>query len=70
VANHSKGRSTEVKIRCTPDIKDSLTKKMLSSGFAIARGKKVLPNFVDFLEVLADKDLQWFQDNFRKEVDR
>ena len=65
----SLNRTTEIKARCTEDVKEQLARKLISVGYARIYGKTVNPDLVNFVEVLADKPLEWFQENFAKVVD-
>jgi hypothetical protein len=65
----SLNRTTEIKARCTEACKKNLTRKLISVGYARSYGKTVNPDLVNFVEVLADKPLEWFQENFGKVVD-
>jgi hypothetical protein len=65
----SLNRTTEIKARCTETCKENLTRKLISVGYARRYGKTVNPDLVNFMEVLADKPLKWFQENFAKVVD-
>lgn len=65
----SLNRTTEIKARCTEHIKHQLARKLISVGYARSYGKTVNPDLVNFMEVLADKPLEWFQENFGKVVD-
>ncbi len=65
----SLNRTTEIKARCTEACKESLTRKLISVGYARSYRKTVNPNLTEFVEALADKPLEWFQKNFGKVVD-
>jgi hypothetical protein len=65
----SLNRTTEIKARCTRDCKENLTRKLISVGYARSYGKNVNPNLTEFVEALADKPLEWFEENFKIEVD-
>jgi hypothetical protein len=65
----SLNRTSEIKVRCTEDVKENLSRKLIASGYRRGYGKTINPNLVDFLEVLADKPIEWFLDNFPKVVD-
>jgi hypothetical protein len=65
----SLNRTTEIKARCTRDCKENLTRKLISVGYARSYGKTVNPNLTEFVEALADKPLEWFEENFKIEVD-
>ena len=67
--NIKKHRTTDVSARCTRELKDQLSKKLIACGYSYQYGSEVLANFTDFLEDLNSKDLEWFQKNFKKEVD-
>ena len=65
----SLNRTSEIKARCTEDVKENLSRKLIASGYSRTYGKTINPNLVDFLEVLADKPIEWFLENFLKVVD-
>ena len=65
----SLNRTTEIKARCTEASKENLTRKLIAVGYARAYGNVVNPNLTEFIEALADKPLEWFQENFAKVVD-
>lgn len=66
--NPKKNRTTEIRIRCTEEVKEEITKKIVACGYPYHRGKEVLANFASFLEILNTKDEEWFKKNF-SEVD-
>ena len=65
----SLNRTTEIKARCTEEVKQQLARKLISVGYARSYGKTVNPDLVNFMEALSDKPLEWFQENFAKVVD-
>lgn len=65
----SLNRTTEIKARCTQDVKERLTRKLIVVGYARGYKGDVTPDLVNFVEALADKPLEWFQKNFEKGVD-
>jgi CRISPR/Cas system CSM-associated protein Csm2 small subunit len=65
----SLNRTTEIKARCTKEVKEQLTRKLISVGYKRTKDGNINPNFVDFLEALADKPLEWFEKNFEKMLD-
>ena len=66
----SLNRTTEIKVRCTEAAKERLIRKLISVGYARSYGKSINPDLVNFLEALADKPLEWFEENFSKRVDK
>jgi hypothetical protein len=66
----SLNRDTEIKARCTKETKESLTRKLIAIGYRRSRANTVTPNLVDFMEVLANKPLEWFQENFELPLDK
>jgi len=65
----SLNRTTEIKARCTEDVKESLIRKLIFVGYVRSYKGTVNPDLVNFIEALSDKPLQWFQENFGKVVD-
>ncbi|MFM6004899.1 MAG: hypothetical protein ACKPA7_15045, partial [Sphaerospermopsis kisseleviana] len=65
----SLNRTTEIKVRCTQEVKERLTRKLIFVGYARNYKEDVTPDLVNFVEALADKPLEWFQENFEKGVD-
>lgn len=65
----SLNRTTEIKVRCTEDVKEKLTRKLIFVGYARSYKGTVNPDLVNFLEALSDKPLEWFQKNFEKVID-
>jgi hypothetical protein len=65
----SLNRTTEIKARCTEDVKQQLARKLISVGYSRSYGNVVNPDLVNFVEALADKPLEWFQENFKIGVD-
>lgn len=69
MVNIKKYRTTDVSARCTKELKEQLSKKLIACGYSCKYGSDVLANFTDFLEALNSKDLEWFEKNFKKGVD-
>ncbi|MFM6051665.1 MAG: hypothetical protein ACKPE3_13295 [Sphaerospermopsis kisseleviana] len=67
--NIKKNRTTDVSARCTKELKEQLSKKLIACGYCYPYKSDVLANFTDFLEALNSKDLEWFEKNFKKGVD-
>jgi hypothetical protein len=65
----SLNRTAKIEVRCTEGVKEQITRKLIAVGYSRTYRKTVNPNLVDFLEVLADKPLEWFEENFKKRVD-
>ena len=65
----SLNRTTEIKVRCTQDVKEVLARKLIFVGYARSYKGTVNPDLVNFIEALSDKPLEWFQKNFKKVVD-
>lgn len=65
-----KTRETQIKIRCSDQVKQSLSKKIIFCGIVYSRKGEVLPGFAEFMELLADKPSHWFEKNFKKEIDK
>ncbi len=66
----SLNRTTEIKARCTEDVKEQLARKLISVGYSRNYKQTVNPDLVDFVEVLSSKSLEWFQENFSKSLDK
>lgn len=65
----SLNRTAKIEARCTQDVKEQLTRKLISVGYARSYKKAVNPDLVNFMEALSDKPLEWFRENFEKVVD-
>lgn len=65
-----KTKETEIKARCSEQIKENLSRKIIYCGLTYSYGGEVRPGFSEFLELLADKPLDWFEKNFKKELDK
>lgn len=65
----SLNRTTEIKARCTEDTKEKLSRKLIAVGYSRTYDKTINPNLADFVEALANKPLEWFQENFKIGVD-
>jgi len=66
----SLNRTTEIKARCTEEVKEQLCRKLIASGYSRNYKQTVNPDLVNFVEVLSSKSLEWFQENFSKSLDK
>lgn len=63
-------RETQIKVRCSDEVKENLSRKIIYCGIVYSHKGEVRPGFAEFIEVLADKPLEWFEKNFKKGVDK
>jgi len=65
----SLNRTAKIEARCTEDVKDNLSRKLIAVGYSRSYANAVNPDLVNFMEALSDKPLEWFQENFAKSLD-
>ena len=65
-----KTERARIDAKCTPNAKDQLGKKLIAVGFTYSRAGSVEPGFSAFMEAIASKPLSWFEENFKKGVDK
>ena len=70
IMSRPKTKETEIKARCSERIKENLSRKLIYCGLTYSYGGEVRPGFSEFLELLADKPLDWFEENFKKGLDK
>lgn len=64
-----KTKSKRINVQCTATTKEQLDRKLIAIGCVYNRSGNVEAGYAQFIELLADKPLDWFQKNFSKPLD-